>query len=253
MSRYFAYTRFSRPTGRILADLLGFPRYGVRTPSDEPLDTLLRWGSRRKMPPARQTLNPAAAIALASDKFLAIERWQEAGLPTVQAFRYWGDAQAAARGGVVFGRTRSGMQGQGITVYGNVDGLPTRPSSPHEWYSLYEQPTREIRLHVVGGEVVHVQGKYLDFPEMADGNPYIRNHGNGYRYRTPRQKVRTRRQEIAIEACRILGLNFGAVDMLLFGSEKKARLLEVNTAPSCSPLTLQKYASALSEILRSER
>lgn len=248
MSRYFAYTRHSRPTGKILADLLGFEHYGVETRSGGPLRLLLRWGSRRRMPPATRTLNPAKAIALASDKFAAIERWGEVGLPTVTAFRNWGDAEAAARGGVILGRTRQGMQGQGITVYGDVDG-PRSPRIPHEWYSLYERPTREIRIHVVGDKVVHVQGKFLDFPEQAEGNPYVRNHRAGYRYRTPRLKVHKARREIAVEAVKSLGLNFGAVDMLLFGSEIEPKLLEVNTAPACSPLTLSLYATALAREL----
>lgn len=253
MTRYFAYTRHSRPTGKILADLLGFEHYGVQTRSGDPLRLLLRWGSRRKMPPARATLNSAKAIALASDKFAAIERWEDVGLPTVQAFRHWGDAQAAARGGVILGRTRVGMRGQGITVYGSIDGLPRSPRLPHEWYSLYEKPTREVRIHVVGNKIVHVQGKFLDFPDLAESNPYVRNHRGGYRYRTPRQKLLKERREIAIEAVRSLGLNFGAVDMLLFGSEKEAKLLEVNTAPACSPLTLQHYADALTKELDRRR
>lgn len=243
--RYLAYTKATQPTGRVLAELLGFSNFGVRG-MREPLHVLLRWGSRRKMPQARLVLNQARAIQLAGDKLLAIEAMASAGIPTVPFFRTWGEAQAAARGdGVIFGRTRSGMRGQGITIY-----TPGRqPRAPHEWYSLYQEPTREIRVHVVDREVIRVQGKFLDLPELAGKNPYVRNHEGGYRYRTPKMKVRRQRQELAIEAVRTLGLTFGAVDMLLFGSETDPMVLEVNTAPACNPLTAQKYAEALARII----
>lgn len=198
------------------------------------------------MPRASVVLNQASAIKLAGDKLLAIEAMASEGIPTVPFYRTWEQAQAAARGtGVILGRTKHGMRGQGITVYtpGN------RPRVAHEWYSMYQEPTREIRLHVVDGEVIHIQGKYLDFPQLASKNPYVRNHESGYRYRTPKQKIRSQRQEMAIEAVRALGLNFGAVDMLLFGNEADPMVLEVNTAPACSPLTAQRYAEALARII----
>lgn len=247
MSKYLAYTRFSRPTGRYLAGLLGLRNFGIR-PAREPLETLIRWGSCRKMPDAERVLNPAKAIALASDKLLAIRTLQAAELPTVPAFEEWEAAKAAAWGGCVLGRTRNGMRGQGITVYDlsmNYSGLPKGPRAPHEWYSLYRKPTREVRVHVVDGEVIRIQGKFLDFPELAERDPFIRNHRSGYRYRTPRLKLRKQRQEIAIEAVRALGLHFGAVDMLLFGSGVDPMILEINTAPACAPLTAQSYAEAL--------
>jgi hypothetical protein len=252
MSNYFAYTRKTRPTGRMLAELLGFQKFGVRTPT-RPLDVLLRWGSRKPMPRARIVLNQARAIALASDKVRAIETLVGAGIHCVPCFTTWEQALAAARGGIIFGRTRHGHSGAGIVVYdpsGTYDGrYPESPASPHEWYTIYHEPTREVRIHVVEGEVVRIQGKYLDFPEDAEQNPFVRNHQMGYRFRTPRKDLRSRRKEIAIEAVRALGLNFGAVDMMLFGESRRAMVLEVNTAPSCSPMTAEAYAEALNELI----
>jgi glutathione synthase/RimK-type ligase-like ATP-grasp enzyme len=231
-----------------MARLLGFRHYGIRR-ARRALDVLVRWGSMKPMPEATMILNPARAILLASDKVLAIERMQAAGLPTVPLFYTWEEAIAQGNSGIILGRSRRGMQGWDISIYDPSDihqgHYLQAPVAPHEWYTLYHEPTREIRLHVVDGEVVRIQGKYLDFPQSATENPFVRNHRSGYRYRKPRRKLRTQRREIAIEAVRALGLTFGAVDMLLFGGHLDPMVLEVNTAPACSPLTASAYAEAL--------
>lgn len=248
MSGYFAYTPGTRPTGREMARLLGFRHFGIRPPGYE-LDLLVRWGSRRPMPEASKIFNPAWAIKAASDKVIALTKMQEAGLSTVPWFERWDDAVRASEGTVVLGRTRRGMQGRGIRVYDPHflhNGIyPVEPRLPDQWYSVYQEPTREVRLHVVEGEVVRIQGKYLDFPEHQQRQPFVRNYRTGYRFRAPRRDVHTSRKELAIEAVRALGLTFGAVDMLLFGGGEPAMILEVNSAPACSPLTAESYAEAL--------
>lgn len=252
MSRYLAYTNATRPTGRILAELLGFEQYGIRRPA-RPLDALIRWGSVRQMPQARRVLNKAHAIALASDKVATIDALKSAGILCVPCFTTWEQALATSRGRIILGRTRHGHSGNGIVVYDPSrihDSLyPEQPEQPDEWYTIYYEPTREVRVHVVDDRVIRVQGKYLDFPEQQELNPFMRNWATGYRFRTPRRDLRSRRKEVAIEAVRILGLNFGAVDMLLFGTERKAMVLEVNTAPSCSPMTANAYAEALTRTM----
>lgn len=252
MIDYLTYTRKTRPTGRILAELLGLESYGIRRPT-RPLAVLVRWGSVRQMPRARRVLNQAEAIRLASDKVATIERLTEAGIRCVPCFTTWEQALAAAGGRIILGRTRNGHSGQGIEVYDPASfyegTYPEQPTTPHEWYSIYHEPTREVRVHVVDDRVIRVQGKYLDYPEQAQLNPFMRNWATGYRFRTPRRDLRSRRKEIAISAVKTLGLNFGAVDMLLFGTERKAMVLEVNTAPSCSPMTANAYAEALNQHL----
>ena len=95
--------------------------------------------------------------------------------------------------------------------------------------------------------VLRIQGKYLDFPDQHT-NPYIQNYGQGYRFRAPNFDIHQDRKDLAIAAVRALGLDFGAVDMLI-GEDKKAYVLEVNSAPACSPLTLTAYAEAFADEL----
>ena len=186
-----------------------------------------------------RVINKAAAIRVASDKLAALQIMREEGVPTIEFFDTW--EAASEHGGTILGRKRRGMQGRDIVAY----PPSSEPGYPHEWYSIYRRPTRELRIHVVGDEVIRVQGKYLDVPEHAERNPHVRNYKTGYRYRAPAREPHSSRTEWAVKAVAALGLDFGAVDMLLFGYDEECAILEINTAPACSPLTLAAYAAAI--------
>lgn len=235
---------------------MGLTHYGISAPRERPT-ALIRWGSTRAMNRGRDftaipTLNKGLAIARASNKFVTLDHLRDAAIPHVPFFGSWEEALDAAGGsGIILGRDRSGMQGRDIVVYDprmvHQGRYPAAPIRSHHWYSLYMASSREVRIHVVGSEIIRTQGKYLDHPEDADRNPFIRNYVTGYRYRSPRGELRSQRREAAVDAIKCLGLDFGAVDMLLFGDDQDAMILEVNTAPSCSPMTLSAYARALEQ------
>lgn len=244
---YLAYIKSSRPTGRAIARQLETTACGIKVPGFQP-DVLIRWGSRKAMPKCPIELNVASAIKLASDKTQAIQTMQNRGVYTVPFFEDWDMARAHAGRGIILGRSLSGFGGKDIAVY-DPSGLygdrwPRKPAREHDWYTLYRQPRREVRIHVVGEKVIRVQGKYCDFPELAETNPFVRNYAHGYRFRTPRENLHRSRLNQAILAVQSLGLDFGAVDMLLI-TDRDAMVLEVNTAPACSPLTARCYAAEI--------
>lgn len=247
---HVAYTKHGKPTGRVIAKLLGADSFGTKPPMRAP-QVLVRWGSRRGMPHTDIELNTIPAIAAASDKVLTLTALQNKGLPVPLFWTTWDKMARYIRDymgpATVFGRDRHGSQGRDIEVYRvggrAVDGYDEQPRRQHDWYSLYMDSRREYRLHVVRDKVVRIQGKYLDYPELAEKNPYVRNYSTGYRFRTPRKDLIPSRKKSAIEAVAALGLDFGAVDMVLNGPQ--ATILEVNTAPSCSPLTAHCYAGAI--------
>ena len=233
---FFLYHKTTRPTGRVLAKALMFRKFGIRVPN-EPLDLLIRWGNSAPSQAAIE-INTAEAIRLAADKLAAFRKMSEHGIPVPEFSTMREDIR-----GTCFGRTRRGSKGRGIAIYQPGEGLNT----PHELFTRYIKSTREFRLHVVMGRVVRVQGKYLDFP----GNPlatYIKNHENGYRFRQPRQALRQDRMQCAVDAVAALGLDFGAVDMIL-DEEGKHYVLEVNTGPACSPLTASAYVAAFAPMI----
>jgi len=236
MQAYLAYVKSSRPTGKFLARQLGI-NCGIAAP-DESLDVLVRWGSRRQMPSSTIELNNPTAVYNASDKLMAHSMLQNAGLSTVWMTTDFDNAVQNSDG-IVLGRNRMGCGGRDIVVYHSGE----HPIQQHDFYTPYLHTKREVRIHVVRDKVVRVQGKYLDFPERA-GEGLIKNYAHGYRFRSPKQELHRRRREEAIRAIQALGLDFGAVDMLV-NSDRDHYILEVNTAPACSPLTARCYAGEI--------
>lgn len=235
---HFLYHARSAPTGRVLAAALGATN-GTPIP---PTDVLVRWGNRSSLTERdthpRRTINKASAIAAASDKLGSLITMRAAGVrvpnfsenPEQLEFPFLGRAKSHARGTDV------------VLCLQRGDYL----RRPRDYYVQYVPTVREYRVHVAGGEVIRVQGKFLDHPEQAV--PWIRNHAHGYRFRAPNKRIRKDRLDQAVLAVQSLGLDFGAVDLLI-ADDGQSYVLEVNTAPSCSPLTAGAYVAAFQRIL----
>lgn len=241
---FFLYHSSTRPTGKWLAKALGFPGFGTcKTLKQRHEDFLFRWGnSDQEYRDAGNVIQTARAIRNAADKLAAFRLMAEAGVPVP---RFTTSAAEAHGWGTAFlGRTRSGSKGRGITVY--PAGVP-QPYG-HQLYTEFIPNDREYRLHVVGGNVVRVQRKYLEREEL-NGDGYIKNHDHGYVFKQPQKDLNASRKDAAVAACTALGLDFGAVDMVIDNSGKEF-VLEVNTAPSCSPLTAKAYVEALAPVIQ---
>lgn len=240
---FFLYHSTTRPTGKHLARALGATGFGTcKTLKERRVDFLLRWGnSDQEQRDAGVVIQKAKAIRLASDKLAAFRSLAEAGVP-IPRFTTSAD-EANGWGTTVFGRTRHGSKGHGITVF-----QPGDARWGHALYTEFVPNDREYRLHVVGGDVVRVQRKYLERQEL-NGDGFIKNHDHGYVFKQPQKALNTSRTDAAVAACAALGLDFGAVDMVV-DQQGKEYVLEVNTAPSCSPLTGKAYVEALAGLIQ---
>jgi hypothetical protein len=238
---FFLYHQRSAPTGSVLAQALG-AEHGQADALTCDHDVLIRWGSRAVGPNGNTSLtriiNKSTAIAAASDKLGSLTKMREAGVrvpdfstdPTDLRFPF-------------LGRARSHARGTDVVLCLQAGDYKRRP---RDYYVQYVPTLREFRVHVVGDEVIRVQGKFLDVP--GDAVPWIRNHAHGYRFRAPRKKLNSERMNMAVKAVKALGLDFGAVDLLI-GDDGQTYVLEVNTAPSCSPLTGAAYVAAFQRLL----
>lgn len=249
---HVAYTRQGRPTGRVIARMLGANTWGIKPPEYIP-DIVVRWGSQKPIE-CDMEINIPQALARASNKLTALETFYRAGISTPGFTRTWEQMEErllnmGTYDALILGRSLRGFGGKDIKVYawsrenrGNIN-IPY-----HDWYSMYVGASREYRLHVVGGKVVRIQGKYRDIGTGGEGD-IIRNYANGYRFRTPRRDLIPSRKDQAIQAVSVLGLDFGAVDMLVSVGGGPSYVLEVNTAPACSPLTARCYVGALGMLI----
>jgi glutathione synthase/RimK-type ligase-like ATP-grasp enzyme len=253
---YFAYHARSKPTGEALAAVLGLT-HGIN-PSDHSYESgnvLIRWGNRRH-PSCEgdfsKTINPAHSINICSNKLESLERmlhwgendpnFNEDKAINVPAFSTDPMQLIEEIGYPILGRKLRHARGTDIELILQERDLR---KSQSDYFIAYIPTDREFRVHVVGDKVIRVQGKYLDFPEQK--NPWIRNYSTGYRFRKPRMRLRSDRLKMAVSSVKSLGLDFGAVDLLI-ADDRSCYVLEVNTAPSCSPLTLGAYAVALHEL-----
>jgi hypothetical protein len=250
MTAFFLYHQRSQPTGSALAAAMQLP-HGLEVPERgwDDVSALIRWGSRYCGPLddlGKRALNPSAAIARASDKLGSLSLMREAGV-NVPDFDTDPGALVERAGYPILGRRRQHARATDVVLcLQRRDWLYGRR---RDYYVAYVPTTREYRVHVVGDEVIRVQGKYLDVPR--DAVAHVRNFTTGYRFRAPNRRLRPGRLDMAVLAVKSLGLDFGAVDLLV-GDDGQTYILEVNTAPSCSPRTAVAYANAFCKLLEFE-
>lgn len=204
--------------------------------------TVINWGaSEIGSPEVRKCkiLNGPPMVKVAADKLSFFVRCAGTGL-TPDYTTDLGTAQKwIGEGSAVVCRTiLNGHSGQGIVLAHKVDELVKAPL-----YVKYVPKKDEYRVHVGSGgeEVIDVQKKAVkkDFDGVV--NHQIRNHDKGYVFIregiNPPEEVLTK-----AKACvKLLGLDFGAVDIIYNVRKKLVYVLEVNTAPGLEGTTLDNY------------
>ena len=228
---FFMYHPRTRPTGQILGRALCID-FGTTT--DVRQDVLIRWGTERRIQyrPER-VINMTRAIEAASSKYESLFTMREAGVPVPRA-----STSPQAVRAPYLGRDFSHTQGRDIVLcMQEADAL----RNPKDYYIEYIPTQREYRVHVAFGEVIKVSEKVLTDPSQSCG--YIRNHGHGYTFRQPRTRLGNLGQAASVDAVRALGLDFGAVDLII-GDDSNTYILEVNTGPACNRSTGLAYVQA---------
>jgi len=233
---FLIYHRSSRPTGQVLAQALGI-EHGENLPRG-PIDVLIRWGSQRVSDgyhaAGARTINTPQALRAASDKLGTLRTLREAGVRVPDFSTNPEELELP-----ILGRRLKHARGSDIVLCLQSGDWARRS---RDYYVKYIPTKREYRIHVVNGRVIRTQGKFLDVP--GDAVPWVRNYKHGYRFRAPRRGLHQSRLDAAKNAVAALGLDFGAVDIII-GDDNLEYVLEVNTAPACSPLTARGYVDAL--------
>lgn len=145
----------------------------------------------------------------------------------------------------------NGNSGAGIRLVepGGEDGITKAPL-----YVKYVPKKQEYRIHVCGGQAVDIQRKARRKDVEDDAiNWKIRNHDNGFIFaRNEGDVVPPDVIVQSVNAVNLLGLAFGAVDVIFNEKEQKAYVLEVNTAPGLSGTTLEGYLSRFKDYLNGD-
>lgn len=189
---------------------------------------IIRWGNRIEAETDKNSIiyNKSEAIANATNKKLsrqlfAKEKVRSPQLVTPQTIK---NNQYP-----VIARPSTHAKGKNFIVLRNLAEFTThyQTNEPNGWYySEFVNKEREFRVHCAHGKILGVMEKARGKDKIAwnravTGEPFTRVQQKDYIFSVCFQ---------ALKACKILGLDFAGVDVLLLG--KEGFVLEVNTSPT---------------------
>ncbi len=211
-------------------------------------DVVVNWGTTKPLPTYHDdatTLNGVAAVGCAANKFLAFGALSGADISTVP----WTANQAVAQewldaGSVVVCRkVLTGHAGAGIIIVEKGGELVEAPL-----YTKYVFKTKEFRVHATIKGVIDTQQKVRD-PKQEPLDWKVRSHANGFIFQRNNIQPSLQRDLLAVKAVQILGLDFGAVD-IIEDKHGSFYVLEVNTAPGLEGATIDSYVNALTGLAK---
>jgi glutathione synthase/RimK-type ligase-like ATP-grasp enzyme len=207
-----------------------------------PGDVVINWGDSKAG--NLSCLNLGGNVATAANKYQSFLRLREAG---VNVPRFSSDKGTVDWDGLTVVRHKlTGHSGEGIELRDASD-LPNAPL-----YVEYVPKKAEYRVHVVGKRVVLVQRKARD-PRCDNPNWKVRNHDNGFIFVRNDVDPDPQVVEQAVKAVVALGLDFGAADIIWNEKQKRAVVLEVNTAPGLEGSTINDYAQGFRQLLQQDQ
>lgn len=208
-------------------------------------DVLLNWGcgSSPFINDKGTWLNHPNNVSKAANKITTLTILKDADVPTLQFTRNVAEAEewVTETDTIVYCRKQiHGEGGAGIVIAKNIEELVQAPL-----YTKGVTGYDEFRLHVFNGRVFDLaqKRKRQTDADPTRFNPLIRNFDNGWVFvrNDPRTSVSDSCREVAVAGVQALGLDFGAVDMLVNPTDSTSLILEINTAPGITGTTLEKY------------
>lgn len=208
---------------------------------------VINWGSTLPIN-ALTVVNRPEAVALAVDKLEALHKLAQCEVSVPE----YTTVLPKDRAGIYLARTKlRSSGGDGIIVVRPGDLVPEAPL-----YVRYIPKLLEYRVHVFNHEgelTTYVQQKLRrnDANQTKD-QALLRNHENGWVFAQPTTEVAVDVLNEAKAAVGRIGLDFGAVDVVVGRDDGQAYVLEVNTAPGLAgDTTLKFYAEEIHKLTRS--
>ena len=218
-----------------------------KTVFTNPRRVVINWGCLDALTVTGRLLNTPAAIAVARDKLRAFNALKDNDAVNVP--KYWTTIEEAnnERKGIVLERhTLTGQSGSGIVIRREGEDLTRAPL-----YVRYVRKQREYRVHVFDGKTIAVQQKRKTEELASPDASLIRNHHNGWVFciNSVNEEGLDAVKGMAVAAAAGLGLDFGAVDVVVGSRDEKPYFLEVNTRPGLSsPTVIAAYIAAIREV-----
>ena len=237
-------------SARALADYLGIrilKQEGSKFVSREN-DVVINWGNSSSFGSnlrLGKVINTSHMIFFAPNKLLSFETLRN----NVNIPNYTTVGEDAIRNfkRVFVRQSLTGHSGEGIIV---VDSEDVEELPPAPLYVEAIAKKNEYRAIVVGDKVVDLKQKRLSSNAPDDRSKFIRNLSNGWIFARENIEYVEGLNEIAVKAVQVLGLDFGAVDIIT-DKNNTLYVLEVNTAFGLEGQTIELVGDALKELIRS--
>lgn len=252
-----------------LATSLNFKRMKLEGSNvrDNSERTIVNWGNSTTSLshlPSTRVINKTASVRKASHKgefFQAISEYNVANPDDPVSIPEWtikkSEASKWYRDGndVVCRDVLQGHSGDGLTVVNYDDEVIASQALPSSLlYTKYVKKRDEYRVHVMDGVAFFVQKKCIPLSRTGEVNYQVRNHSNGFIFTIENLDPDESILLEAIKSVKVLGLDFGAADVIWNERRQKATVIEVNTACSVSGgTTLQRYKAALKALIAGDQ
>lgn len=227
---------FKKHTNHIINN---FTKLAINT-NDLTNKIILRWGNTMQVDLTGSIVyNKSEAISKACNKKLSREIFEKEGLNCPQLIK---------KGQVIMNqqfpiiaRPSKHSKGKNFIELKDQQSVLNHMNTHNDWYySEFVDKIQEFRLHIGHGRILN----YLEKPKPEDNQIAWNRALNGEAF--VNVKWDDYNKDIcvlAIKSLQVLGLDFGAVDIMLT-KDKKACLLEVNTAGTLvsSEYSMSRYA-----------
>lgn len=213
---------------------------------------IINWGNAvwpKWCTPNMAMLNNPEKLKVATNKLRALTILEQHNVEVPKFCETIGGATKLLEEGVkrVYCRTKlNGHSGDGIVVASCPEELVEAPLYTAGIYGYRD----EYRVHVVNGEVIDYAMKRKRKEEGLEHDTDVRSHNGGWVYCRDNITCSEAVQQAAKLAIAAVGLDFGAVDIILERKpDSNPVVLEINTAPGLEGTTIERYANAFKELL----
>lgn len=216
-------------------------------------DLLLNWGNPRvpgwwNINARNNVMNAPEAVRQAINKITTLRLLRTANLPVPLFTTNEAEARSFFKGEnsrVLCRTTVTAHSGRGIHIAERPDQIRRAAL-----YVKYVPKEREYRIHVMNGQVIDIEQKRRRQGEQQNlQERLIRSHENGWIFaRNDIVQPNADVLDASRRAVTTLGLAFGAVD-LGWHPRLGVKIYEVNTAPGIEGTTVERYETALRQLL----
>lgn len=204
-----------------------------------PNKILINWGSRQLSPQLMKCtiINHPAIVEPVQNKLACLCLLKKADVCIPEFTTDQADVVQWLEQGctIVCRKILRGHGGIGIVLATTLDEVVDAPL-----YTKYIKKQDEYRIHIINDKAFDVQQKARRFDEDKP-NYKIRVHDNGFIYKRAGVMAPVDVMAQAKAAIKATSLDFGAVDVVWNQHQKKAYVLEINTAPGLEGTTVQNY------------